>query len=152
MAIASAQFQLSMAATANDTSNLTVQTAVTQKRDTLQFSDGNGSLAIDAVIDTLVTVAANSTTVALSSLTSTLDEAFAFTELKAWRVSTPSTNNNTVTVSSNVTGFPTGGVLHPNTTIGFATAHANGTTIAGVNTFTVAGDNGDVANVTLFVS
>jgi len=152
MPIASATFQLTIAATANETAALTTRTAQTTKRDTVTFANGTGSLEITGVIDTLITVAANSTATALSSLTDTLEGSFAFTELKGWRVSTSSTNAANVTVTSNITGFPSGGVLHPNATIGGYSAHANGTTITGTNTITVAGNNGDVANVTLFVS
>lgn len=152
MPIASASFQLTIAATANETAALTTRTAQTNKRDTITFANGSGSLEVLGVIDTLITVVSNSTVTPLSSLTDTLEGTFGSTELKAWRISTPSTNVGNVTITSNITGFPSGGVLHPNATIGGYTAHANGTTIAGVNTITVAGVNNDVANVTLFVS
>lgn len=152
MAITSATFQLTVTATATESSGLTTRTAQTSKRDTLAYSDGNGSLAISAVVDSNVTIAANSTMVTLSSLADTLETSFAYTELKAWRISTPSTNVGNVTVTSNVTGFPTGWILQPNSTIGFATADANGTTVTGTNNLTFAGTNGDGANLTLFVS
>lgn len=152
MPIQSASFQLTVAATANESAALTTRTAQTNKRDTITFANGTGSLEITGVIDTLVTIVSNSTVTALSTLTDTLEGTFAYTELKGFRVSTPSTNVGNVTISSNVTGFPTGGVMHPNASLGFYTAHANGTTIAGTNTITVAGVNNDVANVTLFVS
>lgn len=152
MPIASASFQLTIAATANETSALTTRTAQTNKRDTITFANGSGSLEITGVIDTAITVVSNSTVTTLSSLTDTLEGSFGSTELKAWRISTPATNVGNVTVTSNITGFPTGGILHPNATIGGYTAHANGTTIAGTNTITVAGVNNDIANVTLYVS
>lgn len=152
MPIASATFQLTVSATANETSALTTRTAQTSKRDTASFSNGTGSLEIMGVVDSQLTIAANSTVTALSSLTDTLETAFSFTELKAWRISAPSTNTANVTVTSNITGFPSGGVLHPNATIGGYTAFANGTTVSGANTIAVAGNNNDTVNVTLFLS
>lgn len=152
MPIASATWQLTVAATANETSALTTRTAQTSKRDTASFANGTGSLEIAAVVDTQITIAANSTVTALSSLTDTLETAFAFTALKAYRVSTPSGNVANVTVTSNITGFPNGTVLHPNATLGGFTSFANGTTVAAANTITVAGNNNDTVNVTLFLS
>jgi hypothetical protein len=152
MPIASASFQLTVAATANETAALTTRTAQTSKRDTITFANGTGSLSITGVVDTQLTIAANSTVTALSSLADTLETAFAFTALKAYRVSTPSTNAADVTVTSNITGFLNGTVLHPNATIGGFTAFANGTTVAGANTITVAGNNNDTVNVTLYLS
>lgn len=152
MPIQSASFQLTVAATANETAALTTRTAQTNKRDTITFANGTGSLQITGVIDALVTVAANSTVTVLSTLTDTLEGTFAYTELKGWRISTPSTNVGNITVTSNITGFPSGGIFHPNACVGGYTAHANGTTITGTNTITVAGVNNDVVNVTLYVS
>ena len=152
MPIASASFQLTVAATANETSALTTRTAQTSKRDSLSFANGTGSLGISGVVDTQITIAANSTTTALSSLTDTLEGSFGFTELKAWRISTPSTNAGNVTITSNITGFPSGFTLLPNSTIGYATANASGTTVAAANNVTVAGTNNDTVNVTLFLS
>lgn len=152
MPIASASFQLTVAAVANETSALTTRTAQTSRRDTLTFSNGTGSLEIAGVVDAQITIAANSTATALSSLTDTLEGSFAFTELKAWRISTPAGNTGNVTLTSNITGFPTGYTLLPNSTIGFATAHASGTTVAAANNITVAGTNNDTVNVTLFLS
>jgi hypothetical protein len=152
MPIASATFQLTVAATANETAALTTRTAQTTKRDTMSYADGNGTLAVSAIVDANATIAANSTTVVLSSLTDTLEAAFTWTELKAWRISTPSTNNGTVTVTSNITGFPSNWTMPPNSTIGFATSDANGTAVAGTNNVTFAGTDGDGANLTLFVS
>lgn len=152
MPIQSASFQLTVAATANETAALTTRTAQTNKRDTITFANGTGSLQITGVIDALVTVAANSTVTVLSTLTDTLEGTFAYTELKGWRIATPSTNVGNITVTSNITGFPSGGIFHPNASVGGYTAHANGTTITGTNTITVAGVNNDVVNVTLYVS
>lgn len=152
MPIASASFQLTVAAVANETSALTTRTAQTSKRDTLTFANGTGALEVSGVVDTQITIAANSTTTALSSLTDTLEGSFAFTELKAWRISTPAGNAGNVTITSNITGFPSGFTLLPNSTIGFATADANGTTVAAANNVTVAGTNNDTVNVTLFLS
>lgn len=152
MPIASASFQLTVAAVANETSALTTRTAQTSKRDTLTFANGTGSLEIAGVVDTQITIAANSTATALSSLTDTMENAFAFTELKAWRISTPAGNTGNVTVTSNITGFPTGYTLLPNSTIGYATGDANGTAVAGTNNLTVAGIDNDTVNVTLFLS
>lgn len=152
MPIASASFQLVVAATANESSALTTRTAQTSKRDSVSFANGTGSLEIAGVVDTQITVVANSTTTALSTLTDTLEGTFSYTELKAWRISTPSTNVGNVTVTSNITGFPSGGVLHPNATIAGFTAFANGTTVAAANTITAAGVNSDTVNVTLYLS
>lgn len=152
MPIASATFQLTIAATANETSALTTRTARTDKRDTASFANGTGSLEITGVVDVRLTIAANSTVTALSSLTDTLETAWAFTELKAYRIATPAANVGNVTVTSNITGFPNGTVLHPNATFGGFTASANGTTVAGANTITVGGVNNDTVNVTLYLS
>lgn len=152
MPIASATWQLTLAANANETAALTTRTAQTNKKDTATFANGTGSLQITNVVDAQVTIAANSTATALSSLTDTLENAVTYSKLKAWRISTPATNAGNVTVTSNITGFPSGGVLHPNATIGGYTSFANGTAIAGANTITAAGTNGDTVNVTLFVS
>lgn len=152
MPIQSASFQLTVAATANESAALTTRTAQTNKRDTVTFANGTGALQITGVIDTLITVVANSTVTALSTLTDTLEGSFAYTELKGFRVSTPSTNVGNVTITSNISGFQGCGTYHPNASFGGYTAHANGTTITGTNTITVAGVNSDVANVTLFVS
>lgn len=152
MPISSATFQLTISATANESAALTTRTAQTTRRDTASFANGTGSLEITGVVDTQLTIAANSTVTALSSLADTLETSFAFTRLKAYRISTPATNAANVTVTSNVTGFPNGTVLHPNATFGGFTAFANGTTVAAANTITVAGNNDDTVNVTLFLS
>lgn len=151
MAISSAQVQIVLAATANDTFAITTQTAQTSKRDTFTYANGNASLEISAIVDKVVTIASNSTVTALSSLTDTLDTAFASTELKSVRINAPSTNNTSITITSNITGFPTG-VLAPNSTLAYVTANATGLTVAGTNTITVAGDDNDTATVTLFLS
>lgn len=151
MAISSAQVQIVLAATANDTFAITTQTAQTSKRDTFTYANGNGSLQISAVVDKVVTIAANSTVTALSSLTDTLDTSFASTELKSVRINAPSTNNATVTITSNITGFPTA-VLAPNSTLAYVTANATGLTVAGTNTITANGTNNDTVTVTLFLS
>lgn len=152
MPIASASFQLTVAAVANETSALTTRTAQTSKRDTATFANGTGSLQVTGIVDVQLTIAANSTVTALSSLSDTLETAWAFTRLKAYRVATPATNAGNVTVTSNITGFPNGTILHPNATFGGYTAFANGTTVAAANTITVAGTNNDTVNVTLFLS
>lgn len=152
MPISSATWQLTLAATANESAGLTTRTAQTAKRDTATFSNGTGSLQITNVIDTQITIAANSTATTLSTLTDTLENAITFSKLKAYRVSTPAANVANVTVTSNITGFPNGTVLHPNATFGGYTAFANGTAVAGANTITVAGNNNDTVNLTLYLS
>jgi hypothetical protein len=151
MAITSAQMQLVVAATASESFGVTTQTGQTAKRDTIVFSNGVNATCITAVIDTNITITSNSTAVALSALTDTLDGVFAGTELKAWRISAPSTNVANVTITSNVSGLWTG-TARPNTTFGMLTGDATGFTVAGTNNITVAGNNNDVLAVTLFVS
>jgi hypothetical protein len=150
MAISSAQIQIVVAATACDTFAVTTQTAQTAKRDTVAYSNGSNSTCITAVVDSNLTIASNSTTTTLSTLTDTLDTAFAGTELKGWRLAAPSTNVANLTVTSNVTGLWTG-TLEPNSTVALATG-GEGFVIAGTNNITVAGTNNDVLTVTLFVS
>jgi hypothetical protein len=151
MAISSAQIQLVVAATASESFGVTTQTGQTAKRDTIVFANGVNATCITAVVDTNITISANSTTVALSSLTNTIDGAFAQTELKGWRLAAPSTNAANVTITSNVSGLWTG-TARPNTTFGMMTGDATGFTIAAANNITVAGNNGDIVSVTLFVS
>jgi len=150
MAISSAQIQIVLAATANESFAVTKQTAQTAKRDTVAYSNGSNSTCITAVIDNNITISTNSTTTTLSTLTDTLDSAFAGTELKGWRLAAPSTNAANVTVTSNITGLWTG-TLEPNTTVALATG-GEGFTIAGTNNITAAGNNNDILTVTLFVS
>lgn len=151
MAISTASVQIAFAATANDTFSITTQTAQTAKRDTFAFANGNGSLEASGVVDKTVTIASNSTVTALSSLTDTLDTAFAYTELKAVRIAASSANVAPVTITSNITGLPVG-VIYPNSTMAIVTANATGYTVAGSNTITAAGNNNDTVNVTLILS
>lgn len=151
MAVSSAQVQIVLSATANDTFAITTQTAQTAKRDTFTFADGNSTLEISSVVDKAVTIAANSTVTTLSGLTDTLDTAFAGTELKSVRINAPSANVAPVTITSNITGFPTA-VLAPNSTLAYVTANATGLTVAGANTITAAGNTNDTVTVTLFLS
>jgi hypothetical protein len=150
MAISSAQIQLVIAATAADSFGVTTQTAQTAKRDTIVFANGVNATQITAIIDTNVTIAANSTTVTLSNLTDTLDTPFSATRVKGWRLATPSTNVANVTVSGDVAGLWTG-IMPPNGTMAAMTG-GTGYSISGSNNVTVAGNNGDILAVTLFVS
>ena len=150
MAISSAQIQIVLAATANESFAVTKQTAQTAKRDNVAYSNGSNSTCITAVVDNNITISTNSTTTTLSTLTDTLDSAFAGTELKGWRLAAPSTNAANVTVTSNITGLWTG-TLEPNTTVALATG-GEGFAIAGTNNITAAGNNNDILTVTLFVS
>lgn len=150
MPISSAQIQMAVNVAATKSTAVTTTTAATGRRDSYVYSNGTGSLQITSAIDTNITIASNSTTTALSSLTDTLGAAFSFTKVKGIRVYSPSTNGN-VTVTSNITGFPVG-VLLPNTTWAAATGHANGYAIAGTNTITFAGVTSDIVTLTLLVS
>lgn len=150
MAISSAQIQLVMAATANESAGITTRTAQTAKRDTITFANGTSSACATGVIDANITIASNSTTVALSSLTDTLENAFGYTMLKGLRINSASTNSN-ITLTSNVSGIPNYTFL-PNETLAMLNGYANGHTIASCNTITVAGVNNDVLTVTLVVS
>jgi hypothetical protein len=150
MPISSAQMKFQMAATANESFAVTTQTAQTAKQDSIVYSNGSNATCITACIDRTITIAANSTAVTLTSLTDTLDTAFAGTKLKGWRISTPSTNSANVTLTSNVSGLWTG-TAHANTTFGMMTG-GDGYAIAGTNNITAAGNNNDTVTVTLFVS
>lgn len=150
MAISSAQIWITVAATARDEFAVTTQTAQTAKRDTLVYSNGTNSTCITSVVDTNITIAANSTVKALSALTDTLESSFSATKMKGWRIAAPSSNVANVTITSNVTGFWTG-TLEPNSTLAMTTA-GTGFTVAGTNNITVAGNDDDVVTVTLFVS
>jgi hypothetical protein len=151
MAISSAQIQIVVAATASESFGVTTKTGQTAKRDTIVFANGVNATCITAVIDTNITITSNSTTVTLSSLTNTIDGAFAQTELKGWRLAAPSTNAANITVTSNMTGVYTG-AIPANTVFGMLSGHETGFTIAGTNNVTVAGNNGDVLELTLFSS
>jgi hypothetical protein len=151
MAIQTATACITYAATANESFAITTQTAQTAKRDTLTFSNGNGSLQVTGVVDHVVTIAANSTVTALSTLTDTLDSAFAYTNVKAVRIAAPGTNNSTVTVSANITGFPSA-QLKANSVLAYATTDAAGFAVTGANTITANGTDNDTLTVTLFLS
>lgn len=152
MPITSATFQITTAATAYELlGGATTQTGNTSKRDTYTFTNGTGSCCITSVVDVNLTVAANSTVTALSSLTNTLDSAHAGTMLKGYKIKTASTNVANVTITSNISGMWTG-VATPNTTVAMATGFANGFTITGANNITVAGVNGDKVTMTLYLS
>jgi hypothetical protein len=150
MAISSATMQFVVSATAAESAAVTTYTAVTAKRDTFAFANGTGSLEATGVIDVNITIAGGATVTALSTLVDTLENAFAYTELKGVRIFNAAANAN-VTITSNITGFPVG-VLLPNSTLGMATSFANGLTIAGTNTITVTGTNTNVVTLTLLVS
>lgn len=150
MAISSASIDCSLLGSDVKTSGSTTITAATNKRDYYQFTSGSGSLQANGILDPTITIASNSTVTTLSGLTTTGGASFAFTGLKGLRLYNSATNGN-VTVSSNITGFPAC-ALPPDSAMIFTTSNATGLAIAGGNTITANGTNGDVLVCTLLVS
>lgn len=150
MAISAASIDCSFVGTDTKTVGSTTTTAATNKRDYYQFTPGTGSLQANGVLDPSIAIASNSTVTSLSSLTTTGGASFAFTGLKGVRLYNAATNGN-ITVSSNITGFPAC-TLPPDSAIVFTTSNATGLAIAGGNTITANGTNGNVLVCTLLVS
>jgi len=140
----------SFSATSVSTVGLTVTSAVTSQRDNYTFENGTGAGYVTAAFDQAITIASNSTTITLGSLTSTSGAAFAHTSLKAVRMYNSSANGN-ITITSNITGFPVC-QLAPDTSLVWTTRSAAGLTIASGNTITAAGTNGNIAVLTMLVS
>jgi hypothetical protein len=137
-------------ATSATTVGSTTNNAVTGQRDIYSFSDGFGSQMAKAVIDPAIVIASNSTTFALSSTLTTSGGSFGYTSLKGLRMYNAPTND-LITITSNITGFPAC-KLPPGTYMVWATESASGITLAGGNTITAAGTNGNIAVVTMLVS
>lgn len=140
----------SIVATATTTTGMTVTSSVTTQRDVFLYANGTGAANATAVIDPLVTIAANSTTTTLGSLLTTSGANFTFTALKAVRMFNAATND-VITITSNITGFPAC-KLPPNTFMTWCSGSANGLAIASGNTITSAGTTGNISVITLLVS
>ena len=140
----------SIVATATTTTGMTVTSSVTTQRDVFLYANGTGAANATAVIDPLITIAANSTTTTLGSLLTTSGANFTFTALKAVRMFNSATND-AITITSNITGFPAC-KLPPNTFMTWCSGSANGLTITGGNTITSAGTTGNISVITLIVS
>lgn len=116
------------------------QSTVTGKTDySISYRLANGTLAAQAtdVIDANIT--ANGTAVALSSLVTTLGDAFGTkTRLKSVTLRNDSTNTGNITITSNITGCPVG-VLQPDSEINYHSNSATGLTITSANTITATG-------------
>lgn len=140
----------SIVATATTTTGMTVTSSVTTQRDVFLYANGTGAANATAVIDPLITIAANSTTTTLGSLLTTSGANFTFTALKAVRMFNAATND-AITITSNITGFPAC-KLPPNTFITWCSGSANGLAIASGNTITSAGTTGNISVITLLVS
>jgi len=128
----------------------TASTFATGQKDLYSFVNGNGSACATAVVDPSVVIASNSTTITLSALTSTGGGSWAFTALKGLRLYNAPTNDN-LTITSNITGFPAC-KLPPGSFLVFGSESANGITVAGTNTITANGTNGNVAVITMILS
>jgi hypothetical protein len=140
----------SIVATATTTTGMTVTSSVTTQRDVFLYANGTGAANATAVIDPLITIAANSTTTTLGSLLTTSGANFTFTALKAVRMFNSATND-AITITSNITGFPAC-KLPPNTFMTWCSGSANGLAITGGNTITSAGTTGNISVITLIVS
>jgi hypothetical protein len=140
----------SIVATATTTTGMTVTSSVTTQRDVFLYANGTGAANATAVIDPLITIAANSTTTTLGSLLTTSGANFTFTALKAVRMFNSATNDQ-ITITSNITGFPAC-KLPPNTFMTWCSGSANGLAIASGNTITSAGTTGNISVITLLVS
>lgn len=140
----------SIVATATTTTGMTVTSSVTTQRDVFLYANGTGAANATAVIDPLITIAANSTTTTLSSLLTTSGANFTFSALKAVRMFNAATND-VITITSNITGFPAC-KLPPNTFMTWCSGSANGLAIASGNTITSAGTTGNISVITLLVS
>jgi len=140
----------SIVATATTTTGMTVTSSVTTQRDVFLYANGTGAANATAVIDPLITIAANSTTTTLGSLLTTSGANFTFTALKAVRMFNSATND-AITITSNITGFPAC-KLPPNTFMTWCSGSANGLAIASGNTITSAGTTGNISVITLIVS
>ena len=124
--------------------------ASTSARDVYAFSNGTGSLSAKAVIDPYIVISSNSTVTPLGSLLTTSGNSFSYSGIKGIRLYNAPTNGN-ITVTSNITGFPSC-VLPADSTLIFATANANGYAINGNNTITANGTNGNILVCTMLVS
>ena len=140
----------SIVATATTTTGMTVTSSVTTQRDVFLYANGTGAANATAVIDPLITIAANSTTTTLSSLLTTSGANFTFSALKAVRMFNAATTD-VITITSNITGFPAC-KLPPNTFMTWCSGSANGLAIASGNTITSAGTTGNISVITLLVS
>lgn len=150
MAISSTTINTVFSATDTKSVGSTSTDAITSARDVYAFSAGTGSLQANGVLDPSITIASNSTVTTLSSLATTIGSSFAFTGLKGVRLYNAATNGN-ITVSSNITGFPAC-VLPPDSALVFTTSNATGLPIAGGNTITANGTNGNILVCTMLVS
>lgn len=150
MSISSTSINSTFSATDTKTVGSTSTSAVTQGRDVYAFTTGNGSLQASGVIDPNITIASNSTTVSLGTLTTTGGNAFAFTGIKGLRLYNAATNGN-ITVTSNISGFPVVTLL-PDMAVVMMTSNASGMAITGNNTITANGVTGNVLVCTMLVS
>lgn len=147
-----ASVNTSFAATsvATSSSGLTVTSAVTSQRDNYSFENGTGAGCATATFDQAITIASNSTTITMGSLTSTAGTAFSHTSIKSLRMYNSSANGN-LTITSNISGFPAC-QLAPDTSLIWATRANSGLSVASGNTITAAGVTGNIAVITMLVS
>jgi len=146
MPLSSSTITSAISAATTKTAGQSVLTGRTEYSSVYRFANGTGASQATDVIDGTIT--ANNTAVALSSLTTTLGEAFGTkTELKSVTFQNPATNTGNITITSNITGCPVG-TLAPDSEINYHTNHQTGLTITGNNTITA---NGTVTSETLRV-
>ena len=112
------------------------------------LTDGAGADQADDIVDHLLN--SNNVAVALSSMKTTLDEAVsAQTKIKA--VILVDQGNATATVSSNITGFPSGQLVVGGSLFYLAPT-SGGLTCTSANTITSNGTTGQNVRVIMFMS
>ena len=117
---------------------------------TISFANGTGANQATTVIDANLT--SNNGTVALSTLTDTVGDAFgSLTKLKAIALINPSTANST-TFFCNATGAPNSVTLTPGGSLVHLSPTANGITVANTTTLRSNGTATDTLRVVLFIA
>lgn len=137
MALGATTITSAVSASATKTIGQSTVTGKTDYSTSYRLANGTSSAQATDVIDANIT--ANGTAVALSSLVTTLGDAFGTkTKLKSITLQNDAANTGNITITSNITGMPVG-VLQPDTEINYHTNSAGGLTIASGNTITATG-------------